>query len=175
MVSKLDASQRNVELAVLAIFKRQTADEQATNNTSHNNSMGFNGLDAEFGSSLAKNIEKYGKLTPNQAGYARKLIGKYWKQLIEVAEAKGTLPGSTKVVAVVEAPVAAREVFEEGCRDCGCPEFHDGEDCPVSGRTYHEINAAPKCHKCSQTAGFEENDGTPVCSRCMNINSHRSY
>jgi hypothetical protein len=144
VISKLDASQRNVELAVLAIFKRQTADEQATNSTNNNNSMGFNGLDAEFGSSLAKNITKYGKLTPNQAGYARKLIGKYWAQLVEVAEAKGTLPGSTKVVATIIAPEAKQAPsvrFEEGCADCGCTEFHDGEDCPVSGRTYHEINA----------------------------------
>jgi hypothetical protein len=139
VISKLDASQRNVELAVLAIFKRQTADEQATDSTNNLNSMGFNGVDAEFGSSLAKSIIKYGKLSPNQATHARRLIGKYWKQLIEVAEAKGTLPGSIKAV---EVKAEVKPKFEEGCPDCGCPEYHDGEDCFVTGRTYAEMRAA---------------------------------
>lgn len=138
--SKLDASQKNVELALLAIFKRQTADEQAAGSTAYSNGMGFSGADAEFGTSLAKAILKYGKLTPGQAPYARRIIGKYWKQLIEVAEAKGTLPGCSKVTVEV-APVApVGPVFENGCKDCGCPEFHDGEDCPKTGRTYREIN-----------------------------------
>lgn len=137
VMDKLDASQRNVELAVLAIFRRQTADEQASNTTNNLNSMGFSGADAEFGSSLAKNILKYGKLTPNQATAARRFIGKYWKQLIEVAEAKGTMPGSKK-----EPEVQVQCKFTEGCPDCGCPEYHDGEDCPVSGRTYTEMMVA---------------------------------
>lgn len=143
VLNKLDENSRWVEKAVVAIFNRQTNDEQRTNSTNNNNSMGFNGLDAEFGSSLAKAILKYGKLTPNQAPHARRIIGKYWKQLIEVAEAKGTMPGSKVVVAniVAQKPTQSpSKSFDEGCADCGCPEFHDGEDCPVSGRTYPEIN-----------------------------------
>lgn len=124
VLSKLEKP-RNVELALVAIFNRQTADEQATNTTSNNNARGFNGLDAEFGSSLAKTIIKYGRLSPNQSVYASKLVTKYWKQLIEVAETKGTMPGSNKVVATV-----TNNEVEYGCSTCGCPEFHDGEVCP---------------------------------------------
>lgn len=135
VVAQLDASQRNVELAVMAIFNRQTADEQVTNGTRHNNSMGFNGLDAEFGSSLAKSIVNYGKLSTKQAQYARKIIGKYWSQLIEVAETKKATTGkggAPWVVATIEAPVKTEREF--GCPDCGCTEYHDGEICPVSGK-----------------------------------------
>lgn len=67
VLAQLDSSQRNVELAVVAIFNRQTSDEQATNSTNNLNSMGFNGTDAEFGSSLAKSILTYGKLSPLKA------------------------------------------------------------------------------------------------------------
>lgn len=125
VIAKLDENPRWVEKAVVAIFNRQTNDEQRTNSTNNNNSMGFNGLDAEFGSSLAKAILKYGKLTPNQAGYARKIIGKYWKQLIEVAEAKGTLPGSKQVVATIVAPEPTQT---PSCGDCAegktCYDIH---------------------------------------------------
>lgn len=123
VLAQLDSSQRNVELAVVAIFNRQTSDEQATNSTNNLNSMGFNGTDAEFGSSLAKSILTYGKLSPRQAEYARKLIRKYWKQLIEVAESKraSTGRGGAPWVTVTE------DLPEVGCPGCGCPEFHDGE------------------------------------------------
>jgi hypothetical protein len=83
---------RNVELAIVAIYNRQTADEQATRSTNQNNSRGFNGLDAEFGTSLAQAVIKYGSLSPRQAPHARKIVGKYWQQLIEVATAKGNAP-----------------------------------------------------------------------------------
>jgi hypothetical protein len=33
---------------------------------------------------------------------------------------------------------------------------------------------APVCH-CGRTAGFEQDDGTPKCSKHLNINSYRSY
>lgn len=97
VIAKLDASQRNVELAILAIYRRQTAQEQNADCTVEQNGVGFSGTDAEFGSSLAKGIEKYGHLTAKQAVYARKIIGKYWAQLVEVAEAKGTLPTTAPV------------------------------------------------------------------------------
>lgn len=153
VINQLDARPRNVELAVMAIFNRQTADEQRTNSTNNNNSMGFNGTDAEFGSSLAKSIVKYGKLSEKQAVYARKIIGKYWKQLIEVAETKRATTGKGGapwvVVATIEAPFQSRydndpafraqvdaeedakearkASYEYGCPGCGCPEHHDGE------------------------------------------------
>jgi hypothetical protein len=95
VISKLDASQRNVELALLAIYNRQTLQEQNAHTTVEDNGIGFTGTDGEFGTSLAKAIIKYGKLTPRQAEFARKIIGKYWRQLIEVAEAKGTMPKTT--------------------------------------------------------------------------------
>jgi hypothetical protein len=140
VVDQLTNSQRAVELALVAIYNRQTADEQATDRTSNVNSMGFNGLDADFGSKLAKAVMKYGKLTPNQLPHARKMLGKYWKQLIEIAETKRRTTGrggapwveQEVVVALPQVDSSYENAYDGdyGCQWCGCPEFHDGEECP---------------------------------------------
>lgn len=81
-----------VERGILAIHAFQTADEQSAGVTSHDNNIGFNGVDAPFLSSLAVQImqNKYNKpngnrLSPKQMVAARKAIMKYWKQLAQVA------------------------------------------------------------------------------------------
>lgn len=84
----LEMDDAAVERAIVVIFERQTADEQAHAYCAHLNGRGFNKLDAEFGTSLAKGCLKYGHLTPKQLPYARKMMLKYVGQLTEAANEK---------------------------------------------------------------------------------------
>ena len=84
----LDENDRAVLRAVLVIFERQTAVEQASHSTQLHNNRGFTAVDAEFGSSLAVQIQRSGSLSPKQMLYARKMMKKYHRQLAEVANAK---------------------------------------------------------------------------------------
>jgi hypothetical protein len=70
---------------IVAIFNKQTQDEQAAETTSQKNGVGFNGSDAEFLSSLAKQFQKKGTLSPRQIEFARKKMLKYSGQLTSIA------------------------------------------------------------------------------------------
>ena len=81
--------------ACVALFNRQTRDEQASNDTRNWNSVGFSGADGKSGSLTAKSYLKHKTLLdwqvdrwlkPSKNGYAR--ICKYAKQLNEIAEEK---------------------------------------------------------------------------------------
>lgn len=74
---------------VLAIYDRQTADEQSADTTSHNNGIGFNGVDAPIMSSFAKFILKYNRLSEKQMAIARKKMVKYCGQLTRIANERG--------------------------------------------------------------------------------------
>lgn len=76
---------------ILAIFDKQTQDEQNSEDTKHHNGIGFNGVDARIMSSFAKQIQgfKPGKfhspLSKKQMEIARKKIMKYAGQLTKIA------------------------------------------------------------------------------------------
>jgi hypothetical protein len=74
--------------AVVAIYRRQTASEQASLQTKEDNGVGFSGCDAEILSSFAQKILKGWIMTPKCVAIARKKMPKYWKQLAEVAMEK---------------------------------------------------------------------------------------
>ncbi len=74
-----------VERAVLAIFARQTMDEQTSNTTLHTNGKGFNGPDARLGTYYAKWLMSGKRLTGNHLNKARVMMYKYVRQLVEVA------------------------------------------------------------------------------------------
>jgi hypothetical protein len=79
--------------ALVLIFNRQTSTEQASNTTSQNNGRGFNGMDADFGSSVAKKFMHYGRMTPRQTRAVAKMLLKYAGQLAEEKNQQGsTLP-----------------------------------------------------------------------------------
>jgi len=73
-----------VYAGMLRIYDRQTSAEQASQQTSIFNSVGFTGCDAEIMSSFTVNYKKFGKLTEKQMVIARKKMVKYWRQLLEV-------------------------------------------------------------------------------------------
>lgn len=87
----LESHDHWVTKAISAIYKYQTADEQASEETKHHNNVGFNGVDGRILSSFAKQIDNFrpGKyrtpLSPKQLKIARKKIVKYSGQLAKIA------------------------------------------------------------------------------------------
>lgn len=82
--------------ALVHLFDRQTAYEQQAETTYEANSIGFSAFDGEIGASMAKQYTKRGFLTPKQVAVWRRprknstttKIGKYWKQILEIAQEK---------------------------------------------------------------------------------------
>ena len=74
--------------AVMAIFEKQTAQEQTSEETRENNGVGFNGTDAAILSSFAKFYAARGFLSPKQLAIARRKMPKYAGQLLTIAQAK---------------------------------------------------------------------------------------
>lgn len=83
--AKLQTSDAWVVRAVIAIYERQTEDEQVSMTTNHHNSVGFNGVDAEIMSSFAQQAKRRGSLSPKQLVIARRKIMKYAGQLAAIA------------------------------------------------------------------------------------------
>lgn len=88
--------------AVVTIYRFQTPDEQAAMRTGHDNGVGFNMLDAGFGTSLAEQVLERKTLTEKQVAAARRMIRKYVGQLEAygggVEAIKGRAPGFTVYV-----------------------------------------------------------------------------
>lgn len=81
----LNVSDAWVVKGVSTIYRFQTEAEKASETTTDDNGVGFNGLDAELLSSFAKGIEQYGSLTDGQMVWARKKMLKYSGQLAKIA------------------------------------------------------------------------------------------
>lgn len=81
-----------VERALLALYERQTEVEKRVNHSTHLNMRGFNQGDAPDMSSMAKQILNGRHLDARQLEWLRapqhryrSRIGKYWRQLLEIA------------------------------------------------------------------------------------------
>lgn len=81
----LKSSDRAVERGILAIYARQTADEQSVGDTRHLNARGFSAAHASRGSYYARWLEKGNKLTGKHLQRARRFILHYVRQLVEIA------------------------------------------------------------------------------------------
>lgn len=97
ILNLIDTRDDAVTRGLVAIYNRQTQDEQSTESTNKLNGMGFNGTDAAFGSSLAKQIIKWESdrryptpLSRTQLEKGRKMLRKYAGQLAKVANEKAT-------------------------------------------------------------------------------------
>lgn len=73
--------------ALKKLYAEQTADEQATSTTKHQNGAGFNSVDSRFLSSTAEFLLKTGFLTYKQKAAVRRKLVKYTKQLTRLANA----------------------------------------------------------------------------------------
>ena len=92
--------------ALVRIYQEnQTADEQVAKTTSHDNGIGFSGVDAAFASSLAEGYLKYGKLSDKQMTFVHRIMPKYAGQVVKMSD-------EAKLAAMVEAtpePVVAAQ------------------------------------------------------------------
>ena len=81
---------------LIAIYDRQTADEQNSETTKHDNGIGFSGTDAQILSSFAQQVIEFntGKskfnhpLSLRQKELCRRKMNKYAMQLVRIARAK---------------------------------------------------------------------------------------
>lgn len=78
--------------AMVAIYNRQTWDEQQSSDTRHTNGIGFSGADARTGTYYAKWVLSGRKLTGNHLMKARMMSFKYVRQLCEIATARMAKP-----------------------------------------------------------------------------------
>ncbi len=74
-----------VARSVVVLYERQTASEQAAQETHERNGVGFNGVDASILSSFAEFYKSRGYLSVKQTAIARKKLGKYARQLVSIA------------------------------------------------------------------------------------------
>lgn len=88
IIQLLTHSDRAVERAMVAIYKRQTADEQASATTQHHNSIGFSAFDAKNGSYYAKWVLSGRRLNGTYLEKARRIAVKYRKQLLDIANSR---------------------------------------------------------------------------------------
>ena len=70
----LNRNNRAVERAMVAIWKRQTEDEQATETTRHHNGIGFSGWTARSGSYFAQWLQSGRSLSGKHLAKARKIL-----------------------------------------------------------------------------------------------------
>ncbi len=71
--------------AIWVLFERQTPSERASRTTIEDNGIGFNAFDAEFLTSLARQVDERGWLSPRQIKSGRRAVMKYAGQLVRIA------------------------------------------------------------------------------------------
>lgn len=81
----LAASDKWLTRGLLAIYSRQTADEQNSEATLVDNGIGFSGCDANILSSIAKQVQRSGTMSDKQTALVRKKMAKYAGQLARIA------------------------------------------------------------------------------------------
>lgn len=84
----LDRSDKAVERAILAIYRRQTTDEQNSATTKIRNGVGFSGAHATIGSYYARWLLSGNVLTGKHLVRARGIAKRYVGQLVEEANSR---------------------------------------------------------------------------------------
>lgn len=127
--------ERVIARALIAIYERQTSDEQQGAYTRLRNGIGFTGGDAELGTRCAK-AALAGKLEPwmvkiwssvTRTGFPK--ICKYARQLNEIAEEKRKHVGSLAYGQQFHKDVLEKDAFKKSFVDVktnGSPSVHSG-------------------------------------------------
>lgn len=87
----LMSNDKAVYRAIVAIYRRQTPNEQSIGVTVEHNGEGFTAIDSMLFSSFAQQILAGRTLSYKQLQLARAGMKKYWAQLIKVAEANDVI------------------------------------------------------------------------------------
>lgn len=74
---------------LLAIYQKQTFDEQQARDVKWHNGVGFRPQDADFMTGMAKRVQNNQHLTDKQKYYIFKIMPKYARQLVKIV--KGTV------------------------------------------------------------------------------------
>lgn len=85
ILEKLEQFPKWVERGIVAIYEKQTNEEQATENTRYYNNVGFSAFHAKQGSYYAKWILSGKHLSGPHLHKARKMIKHYAQQLVDIA------------------------------------------------------------------------------------------
>lgn len=85
---KLQQSDKWLYGAIVAIYDKQTTEEQNIEATVKSNGVGFTGADARLMSYLAKWVKQHGRLNEKWKEVARKKMLKYSGQLAKIANKK---------------------------------------------------------------------------------------
>jgi hypothetical protein len=88
IIALLARNDRAVEAAMVALYQRQTEDEQHTSSTTHSNGRGFNYQHAQRGTYYAKWVLSGRHLTGNHLTAAREMATYYARQLGGIADSK---------------------------------------------------------------------------------------
>lgn len=84
--AKILSDDKWLEHALLALYSKQTTEEQKQQMTKDENGRGFNGRDAELLSSFAKQLKERGWLSNKQKAICRRWLMKYAGQLVRIAK-----------------------------------------------------------------------------------------
>lgn len=101
----LDSNDRAVSRALMVVYANQTADEQASEQTKHDNGIGFTGRDAEWLTDIAKKWQRYGRwASQKQLNAVRRAMKKYWRQMLLEMVEKGAVEvkGRVKIEELIE-------------------------------------------------------------------------
>jgi hypothetical protein len=88
ILDKIENNQQWLERAILAIYARQTADEQNLAETRYFNQVGFSAADARYFTYVAGWLKSGRSLSGHYVEKSRKRIKKYWRQLVEIANSR---------------------------------------------------------------------------------------
>lgn len=91
----LMSSDRAVERAMCALYRRQTVAEQHAASTTESNGKGFNAFHAERGTYYAKWVLSGRRLTGRHLVAARTMACRYSRQLAELSETHAVPPTKT--------------------------------------------------------------------------------
>lgn len=133
-------SNEAVEKGIVAIFERQTADEQRAQTARYNNSIGFSAAHASRGSYYAKWVKGGRKLSGNHVLEGRKLILHYVRQLVEISNENEQAKNSCAVDGCGQPRARQGDAYCIACGDAWeddaqTTEFNDFEyGCAMVGR-----------------------------------------
>lgn len=88
IVALLASNNRAVERALVALYHRQTVDEQRTSTTKESNGVGFNARDAEYATYLARWVLSGRHLTGSHLERGRRIATFYARQLAEMSQTR---------------------------------------------------------------------------------------
>lgn len=83
---KLSTDPLWAQRALLKIYEFQTQDEKKMQSTVYYNGVGFTGTDGKILTSLARQYQKYGRLSEKQMNLLFKKMPKYWHQIVKISD-----------------------------------------------------------------------------------------